>query len=195
MLNQSVWDEGLSIQAYINQSEHFQKELKERVRDVRLTPYEKEQLNGFERPVKIAVLTESWCGDSLMNLPILAKIEEVCLNLQVRVFPRNHFSALNQFFIAQGYDKIPLFWFMDADFNKIGAWMERPAAANRPIKQWMAANPDLATIMKDITLSEDERKAKIKPLKDEFIDEAWNWYDTGLQSETIKEIFMVLGLR
>jgi hypothetical protein len=195
MFNQSVWEEGFSIQAYINQSEYFQKELRERVRDVRLTPYEKEQLRDFDSPVKIAVLTESWCGDSLMNLPILAKIEEVCLRIEVRVFPRDQFSAINQFFIEQGYDKIPLFWFMDGDFNKIGTWMERPAAANRPIKQWMAANPDYAVIMGDLNLTEEERKAKIKPLKDEFIDEAWNWYDTGLQSETIKEIFMVLGLR
>ncbi len=195
MINQAVWDAGVSIETYINQSDHFQKELKERVRDVRLTPYEKEQLKGFEMPVRVAVLTETWCGDSLMNIPILAKIEEVCSNIMVRVFPRDQFEELNIFFIEQGFDKIPLFWFMDTKFNRIGAWMERPAAANRPIKMWMAANPEFAEIKEDPDLNEEERKEKIKPLKAEFIDEAWNWYDTGLQSETIKEIFIILGLR
>lgn len=195
MINQAVWDAGVSIETYINQSDHFQKELKERVRDVRLTPYEKEQLKGFETPVRVAVLTETWCGDSLMNIPILAKIEEVCSNIMVRVFPREQFEKLNIFFIEQGFDKIPLFWFMDTNFNKIGAWMERPAAANRPIKMWMAANPEFTEIKEDPDLNEEERKEKIMPLKAEFIDEAWNWYDTGLQSETIKEIFIILGLR
>lgn len=195
MINQAVWDAGFSIETYINQSEHFKKELKERVRDVRLTPYEKEQLKGFKAPVKIAVMTESWCGDSLMNVPILAKIEEVSQNIQVRVFPRHQFETLNRFFIEQGYDRIPVFWFMDADLNKLGAWMERPAAANRPIKMWMAENPEFAEILGDANLNEEERRVKIKPLKDEFIDEVWNWYDTGLQSETIKEVFMILGLR
>ncbi len=195
MINQTVWDAGVSIETYVQDSVEFQKELTERVRDVRLTPYEKEQLKGFVTPVKIAVLTESWCGDSLMNVPILAKIEEVCPAIEVRVFPRHQFEVLSQYFAEQGYGHIPVFWFMDADFHQLGVWMERPQAARRPIKQWMNAHPEFAQTMQDPNLSEEERKEKLKPLKAAFIDEAWNWYDTALQSETIKEIFVILGLR
>ena len=77
MINQTLWDAGLTVKDYISKSEHFSAELQERVRDVRLTPFEKNQLKPFDKPVKVFVLTESWCSDSLMNLPILAKIEEV----------------------------------------------------------------------------------------------------------------------
>lgn len=195
MINQALWDAGVTIQTYINQSKHFQKELSERVRDVRLTPYEKEQLKGFETPVKIAVLTESWCVDSLMNVPILAKIEEVCPHIEVRIFPRLEFEKLDQFFRDQGYDHIPVFWIMDAEFQRIGVWMERPAAANRKINLWKAENPEFSQILNDQNLSDEEQKMKLKPFKDALIDESWNWYDTGLQSETIKDIFVILGLR
>ena len=37
---------------------------------------------------KVLVITEDWCGDAMMNLPILKHISEA-LNLEVRVFHRD----------------------------------------------------------------------------------------------------------
>ncbi len=195
MIDLALWSQGLSVQTYITTSPHFQKELVERVQDVRLTPFEKERLKSLEKDFKVFVLTETWCSDSLMNVPILAKIEEVCQKLEVRIFPRTQFEGLTQFFIEQGYPQIPVFWFTDQDFNPVGVWMERPKGAIRKIKMWHAVNPEFAEIKDDPNLSEEDRKGKLQPFLDDLIDEMWNWYDTGLQSETIGDIFTILGLR
>lgn len=195
MIDSVLWSQGVTIQTYISNSPHFQKELMERVRDVRLTPFEKERLKSVPTVFKVVVMTETWCSDSLMNVPILAKIEEVCPKLEVRVFPRNQFEALNQFFIHSGYPQIPVFWFMDEDFQPLGVWMERPTGADRKIKRWKADNPAFDAIKNDTSLSSEDRKLKLKPYIDALVDEMWNWYDTGLQSETISDIFSIMGLK
>ena len=107
----------------------------------------------------------------------------------MRVYPRSQFEVLAHFFGEQGLAQIPLFWFTDGDYKHLGTWMERPAGAARLIKRWKAANPELEAIRNDPNLSKEEKKAQIKPIMADFVDEAWNWYDTGLQSETIREIF------
>ncbi len=128
--------------------------------------------------------------------PFWQKLKKFVLNIHGKGFPSGiNLRLLNQFFIEQGYDRIPVFWFMDANFNKMGVWMERPVLPIGRLRCGWQLTRNLPQSMEDPNLTTEERKAKIKPLKDEFIDEAWNWYDTGLQSETIKEIFMILGLR
>lgn len=42
---------------------------------------------------KVLVITEDWCGDAMMNLPILKHISEA-LNLEVRVFHRDDDTKL-----------------------------------------------------------------------------------------------------
>lgn len=192
MIDAALWQKGLLIEDYISRMMTYQKEMTERVRDVRITPSEKQKLRELTLERKIVVFTEAGCRDSLMNLPILIKMAECALILEVRIYPRTENPKLRDFFDAQGLKNIPLFWIMDSNFRPLGTWMERSAPATKQLKRWKQANPEYDEIHENTELTEDEKDARLKPLRAQLVDEMWNWYDTGLQSFTISEIMDIL---
>jgi len=127
-----------------------------------------------------------------MNLPIIAKIVEASPKIEMKIFIRHENPELTQFFSQNGYNNIPLCWIMKADFSFCGAWMERPRSAYRMLEAWKNKHPDYLKIQNDNTLSDEQRKLKLKPLADLLLDDMWNWYDTGLQSDTSREIQTIL---
>jgi hypothetical protein len=166
--------------------------MQQRVNNLRITSAEFQKLKEFNQVRKILVLTEDGCRDSLMNLPIISKIVEASPHIEMRIFIRSEYPELTQFFSQNGYNNIPLCWVMKADFSFCGAWVERPQSAYRMLEAWKNDHPDYLKIQNDISLSEDQKKIRIKPLSDQLLDEMWNWYDTGLQSDTSREIQSVL---
>jgi len=193
MITKEIWNSGLSLKEYIGQMDTLQKEMQQRVNDLRITSAEFQKLREFNQVRKILVLTEAWCKDSLMNLPIIAKIVEASPYTEMKIFIRHENPELTQFFSQHGYNNIPLCWVMKADFSFCGAWVERPQSAYRMLEAWKNNHPDYSEILNDNTLSDEQKKIKIKPLLDLLLDEMWNWYDTGLQSDTSREFQNILN--
>lgn len=193
MITEEIWNRGLSLQEYIGRMAFLQKEMQQRVNNLRITSAEFQKLKEFNQVRKILVLTEAWCKDSLMNLPIFAKIVEASPHVEMKIFIRPENPELTQFFSQKGYTNIPLCWVMNADFSFCGAWVERPQSAYRMLAAWKNAHPDYTKIQNDKALSDEQRKTKIQPLSDLLLDEMWNWYDTGLQSDTSREIQTILN--
>jgi hypothetical protein len=193
MITEEIWNSGLSLKEYIGQMDTLQKEMQQRVNDLRITSAEFQKLREINQVRKILVLTEAWCKDSLMNLPILAKIVEASPYTEMKIFIRHENPELTQFFSQHGYNNIPLCWVMKADFSFCGAWVERPQSAYRMLEAWKNNHPDYSEILNDNTLSDEQKKIKIKPLLDLLLDEMWNWYDTGLQSDTSREFQNILN--
>lgn len=193
MITEEIWNSGLSLKEYIGQMDTLQKEMQQRVNDLRITSAEFQKLREINQVRKILVLTEAWCKDSLMNLPIIAKIVEASPYTEMKIFIRHENPELTQFFSQHGYNNIPLCWVMKADFSFCGAWVERPQSAYRMLEAWKNNHPDYSEILNDNTLSDEQKKIKIKPLLDLLLDEMWNWYDTGLQSDTSREFQNILN--
>ena len=60
---------------------------------------------------KVLVISEDWCGDAMMNLPILKRISEE-LNWEVRVFHRDEDTDLIDQYLTNGTSRsIPIFIF------------------------------------------------------------------------------------
>jgi hypothetical protein len=193
MITNEIWNKGLTLQEYIARMEVFQKQMQQRVNEIRITSAEFQKLKAFDQVRKILVVTEAWCIDSLMNVPIIAKIVEASPNLEMKMMIRSEYPALRQYFSEQGYNKIPLCWVMKADFSFCGAWLERPQAAYRKLDDWKQNHPDFVKIHTDATLSKEEKTIKLQPLMDKLLDEMWNWYDTELQVDTSREIQTILN--
>lgn len=87
-------------------------------------------------PVKyVAVIAEPWSGDVLYNLPPLLKIAEANL-WQVRIFRRDAFPDLILPYRKDGlYHSIPVFIFLNENFQEVGNWVERPTAATKTIDE------------------------------------------------------------
>jgi hypothetical protein len=188
-----LWDEGFDIQQYVDQMNKYQKEMKNRLRDVRITQSECQRLRTYLKVRKIFVLSDPGCMDCLMNIPILIKMVECSPNLEFKIFDRNLFQEFKSYLFLLNLNRIPVFYIMDEDFSPINAWLERPKTAEKLIIKWKKEHPDYE-VLKNSGLKDDDPKAIIfKNLKSLYLDEMWNWYDTNLQSETIKEILISLN--
>ena len=79
--------------------------------------------------LKILVITEPWCGDSLALLPVIKKISEVAENWQIRVTLRDKNKDLIDQFLTNGSRAIPIFLFLSRDGYLLFSWGPRPAVA------------------------------------------------------------------
>lgn len=74
---------------------------------------------------KVLVITEDWCGDAMMNIPILKHISEA-LHLEVRVFHRDENTDLIDQYLTNGTARsIPIFVFLNDDFEQQTVWGPR----------------------------------------------------------------------
>lgn len=186
------WEKGVNFKEYLKNMDVFAKEMQQRINDVRITSAEFERFRNIQLARKFLVFTEARCKDSLMNLPIIIKISEASSFLELRILERTKNLELWEYFYTKGLKNIPICWIMDEDFHYKGHWIERPMKAYRKIDDWKKRNPSYQLIQEDITLTEDEKTTKLSPLSEKLLDEMWNWYDTDLQSETVKEIYQIL---
>lgn len=91
------------------------------------------------QPLKILVLTEAWCADSLALLPIVRRIAEVNGHWELRILYRDDNRELMDQFLTDGVRAIPVFLFLDEDGKFLFRWGPRPIAtkkifeANRPL--------------------------------------------------------------
>ena len=192
MITEKIWNIGMTSEEYVSQMNTFQKEMLRRINDLRITSAEFDRVRNIDQGRKLLVLTESWCKDSLMNLPIILKIAEASEKIELRIFDRTKNEALTTFFKSEGLSNIPICWIMNEDFSKRGHWVERPKKAYRLIEEWKLDHPELRAIDNDSSLTAEEKTEKKQPILDKLLDEMWNWYDTELQSETVKEIYKIL---
>ena len=91
------------------------------------------QLAQLPSDMNVLVIAEPWSGDVLYNLPTLLRFAEAA-KWNVRIFPRDSYPDLILPYRKDGlYHSIPVFVFYDKDFNELGHWIERPAAATQVI--------------------------------------------------------------
>lgn len=90
---------------------------------------------------RVLVLTEDWCADSILNVPVVALLCEEH-RLELRVGQRSAFKWLAARFPGRGgANRVPTVLFLDRD-NRVGAhWSERCAGDHEWMKQFIATNP------------------------------------------------------
>ena len=189
----NLWEKGSDIQQYVDHMKKYQKEMNTRLRDVRITQSECQKMRSYLKVRKIFVLTDPGCIDCLMNIPILIKMVECAPNLEFRIFDKNFFEEFKSYLISLNLNKVPVFYIMDEDFSPIDAWMERPKTAEKLINKWKKEHPDYDVLKNSGLMDDDPKAIKLKNLRTLYLDEMWNWYDTNLQSETIKEVLLSLN--
>lgn len=82
------------------------------------TRLQKEQLRAI-------VLTEDWCGDAMLNIPILLHIAEAG-HIDVRMLLRDQNLELMDNYLTNGKSRsIPIIIFVDQDGNEVAKWGPR----------------------------------------------------------------------
>jgi hypothetical protein len=92
-------------------------------------------------PIRALVISEDWCPDCALNVPVLMQVSGAASRLEVRFAGRDdNLDVLEH--VKKGDRKaIPTFLFFDAGWNLIGHWIERPLSVDARLAEWDAAHP------------------------------------------------------
>ena len=139
--------------------------------------------------LSVSAMTEAWCGDSAVVLPIVAKLAGSVPGMRLRVLVGKQNPALRDAYHADGFESIPLLSFFDAQWNEIGRWMERPKSANARVNEWVAAHPRIAELY---GREEPEAEAELKAIFRGLVAEMAEWYPAGFWADSLAEIEQLL---
>jgi len=117
------------------------------------------------------VLTESWCGDSAQNLPVIVNVSELSKNIELRILLRDSNLDIMDQYLTNGTRSIPKLVAFDQDGNELFRWGARPAAAQLLINE-----------LKEKGLQ-----------KNEWLVELHKWYANNRGKEIEKELLVLLN--
>lgn len=85
------------------------------------------------------ILTESWCGDAAQNVPVLKKMADENLLIDIRLVLRDDNDDLMQKFLTNGGRSIPkLIAIAENNLSELFTWGPRPQKANDMVKAMIA---------------------------------------------------------
>lgn len=85
------------------------------------------------------ILTESWCGDAAQNVPVLKKMADENLLIDIRLVLRDDNDDLMQKFLTNGGRSIPkLIAIAENNVSELFTWGPRPQKANDMVKAMIA---------------------------------------------------------
>lgn len=193
-VSRAYFPEGLSWSEYLAQMKKNREHIEGLYRSARVSP---ERARAFSTAVQkhggsvsISVLTENWCGDSISNLPIVARLEEAVPGIRLRIFLGKDHPEVKRFYNEAGIESIPALSFFNSDWRELGRWIERPAEATKLVEEWASRHPELDALKAS---EADADKIRLKSLYDGLLLEMAAWYSGGLWNETLREILAVLA--
>ncbi|WP_156288541.1 thioredoxin family protein [Oceanobacillus salinisoli] len=91
--------------------------------------------------LRAIVLTEDWCGDAMLNIPILLKIAEKA-GMEVRMLLRDENLELMDQYLTNGKSRsIPIFIFVDEQGNEVAKWGPRAKKVQECVDQKRSTLP------------------------------------------------------
>ncbi|URM32802.1 thioredoxin family protein [Cytobacillus firmus] len=117
---------GLSPQNYIESMQVNKEEMNKIYNRFSLSDDEKTRLSEFKDiGMKVIALTEDWCGDAMLNNPILLKIAEET-GMEVRFVLRDQNLELMDQYLTNGTSRaIPIYIFIEKEGDEFAVWGPR----------------------------------------------------------------------
>lgn len=94
-----------------------------------------------EANVHILAITEDWCGDAMLNNPIVRKVAEKA-NVEMRAALRDADTDLIDRYLTNGGRGIPIYLILDETGQVIATWGPRAPELQRMVEEGRAALPD-----------------------------------------------------
>lgn len=89
----------------------------------------KQVFSEINQQQKWIVITESWCGDSAQNLPIIAKLSQLSDKINFQIVLRDSNLGFMDLYLTNGNRAIPKLVAFDENDNEIFKWGPRPVEA------------------------------------------------------------------
>ena len=94
-------------------------------------PADVEALKKLPKPVNVLAIVEDWCGDVVANVPIIERLAKESGKLNVRYAPRDSTPFIDRYLNRGQFKSIPVFVFLDENFNELGVFYERPDSVTK----------------------------------------------------------------
>jgi selT/selW/selH-like putative selenoprotein len=161
------FEQGLTYDKYRSQMTRNEERFDETERTVVLSPEDIAFFASLPAPLNVLVLAEDWCGDVIANLPLLGRLAEASGKLKLRIFLRDQNPDLMDQYLKEGqFRSIPVFVFLDENFNEIGHWIERPTSMTKLVQEvrlkHFASDPELAGVPPTTSPSELPEDARLR---------------------------------
>lgn len=118
---------GLTLDAFAEGMRENKDKYEETLRGIELSDEQRWRIERANKPLRVMVIVEDWCGDVLRYVPVLRRMSEIVDSWDVRVFYRDANPELIGSYLKDGLHKaIPVIVFMDDNFVEIGYYQERP---------------------------------------------------------------------
>lgn len=98
------------------------------------------------------VITESWCGDSAQNLPIITKAASLNDNINLRIVLRDDNLELMDRYLTNGSRSIPKLVVFDKENNELFQWGPRPAEVQNLYNRLKNEGVEKSEINKELQL-------------------------------------------
>lgn len=119
------FDKGISPDEYIESMNHHKENLLHIYDHYKLLDDDEFFSNITSKKLRVIVLTEDWCGDAMLNVPILLRVAEKA-NIDVRMLLRDQNLELMDKYLTNGKSRsIPIFIFIDQNGNEVAKWGPR----------------------------------------------------------------------
>ncbi|MCA1056134.1 thioredoxin family protein [Rossellomorea aquimaris] len=158
-------------------------------------------LNGFEIPeddqevmdsiakqsLRVIAITEDWCGDAMLNIPILLKIAEAA-DIEVKMILRDEHLELMDQYLTNGVSRaIPIFIFIDENGEEKFVWGPRAPMVKKIVDDERAKLPP-----KDYEGFGDKQKEMIERLTRRYTSDKEIWAEVyeSLKTTLVQEVLM-----
>lgn len=132
-----------------------------------------------DNPVSIAAIGEDWCTDVVHFMPVVIKLAQEVEGVDLRIFLRDKTDLIDSYLNQGTYKSIPVFVFIDSDWNERGHFIERPASATQAMAEestrFQRENSDLEGVTRSYDNMPDETRQKVRANAARF---RWDNFDT-----------------
>ncbi|AOH53315.1 thioredoxin [Peribacillus muralis] len=136
------------------------------------------------KELRAIVITEDWCGDAMMNIPILLNIAEAA-NIETRMILRDENLDLMDQYLTNGTARsIPIFIFIDKHGEERAVWGPRAPKVQDYVMELRSVLP-----AKEDERFEAEQKEVFKKITKAFSEDGSLWSEVyGSIKETLGKI-------
>ena|SRR5690554_4537987 len=166
------FEKGLTPKDYISQMTVNKEELQAIYEKFSLTDTEKDRLAPLkDMNLKVIVLTEDWCGDALLNNPVLLKIAEET-NMDVRFLLCDQNLELMDQYLTNGTSRsIPIFIFLNEIGEEQAVWGPRANSIQEMVDVERSKLPS-----KEDPEFQEKQKALFKKFKTAYQQKSDLWH-------------------
>lgn len=111
-----------------------------------------EIVSGINQSQFWLVLTESWCGDSAQNLPIIKKLSSLNENIQLRIFLRDSHLDIMDLYLTNSSRSIPKLIVFNSKGDELFRWGPRPKTAAELVKRLKSEGLPIDEVNKQLHL-------------------------------------------